>query len=221
MTSVATNADPSACRASGLRILLAEDNPALGQALEYCLRKRGHAVDLATDGEAALRLLAQGGTQLLVLDLGLPKVDGATVLMQARQRNPRLPVLVSSARDDAEARLAEHGLRADACLAKPFSIAEFERVLLQLAWRSGLADREVEGLGLGEDERRVYALLSARSDQWLDAPEIACRLGEAGSAMAPREVELCIEALRDKLAAHSPVRLVKVRGLGYGLVATG
>lgn len=212
-----TDGAPTGRPSAGAKVLVAEDNTALAQALAYCLRKAGYSVALAPDGETALALLEQGDPQILVLDLGLPKVDGAAVLRRVRQRSPRLPVLVSSARDDAETRLAEHGLRGDAYIGKPFSIADFERVLLQLAWRCGLADRQVAELALSDVELRLFALFSAGPDEWLEVPDIARRLAAAGAASG--DVDRCIEGLRDKLSARSPVRLIKVRGLGYGLVA--
>jgi len=200
-----------------MKVLLAEDTRALAEAMAYCLRRSGHTVELVGDGEQALRRLHED-TQLLVLDLGLPAVDGVQVLRAARDRRPTMPVLVSSASDNAAERLAAHGLRADACLAKPFGIADFERVVAELAWRFGLAEREAAALPLTESERRLLALLSVGQDGWLEAEQIARRMALDGNGLPPDEVQRCIDGLRDKLADGAPVRLVKVRGLGYGLM---
>ena len=201
-----------------MRVLLAEDNGALAEAMRYCLRKGGHEVEVASDGEEALAALEREAFGLLVLDLGLPKVDGIEVLRAARARRPGLPVLVSSAGEQTAERLAAHGLKADACLAKPFGIADFERVVAEVAWRHGLAEREAAALPLSEAERRLLALLSARGEAWMEADRIRHELAREQPALPPEEVQRCIDGLRDKLETGSPVRLVKVRGLGYGLM---
>ena len=201
-----------------MKVLVAEDTRALAEAMRYCLRKGGHEVEVASDGEEALAALEREAFGLLVLDLGLPKVDGIEVLRAARARRPGLPVLVSSAGEQTAERLAAHGLKADACLAKPFGIADFERVVAEVAWRHGLAEREAAALPLSEAERRLLALLSARGEAWMEADRIRHELAREQPALPPEEVQRCIDGLRDKLETGSPVRLVKVRGLGYGLM---
>lgn len=201
-----------------MKVLVAEDTRALAEAMRYCLRKGGHEVEVASDGEEALAALEREAFGLLVLDLGLPKVDGIEVLRAARARRPGLPVLVSSAGEQTAERLAAHGLKADACLAKPFGIADFERVVAEVAWRHGLAEREAAALPLTEAERRLLALLSARGEAWMEADRIRHELAREQPALPPEEVQRCIDGLRDKLETGSPVRLVKVRGLGYGLM---
>lgn len=202
-----------------MKVLVAEDTRALAEAMRYCLRKGGHEVEVASDGEEALAALEREAFGLLVLDLGLPKVDGIEVLRAARARRPGLPVLVSSAGEQTAERLAAHGLKADACLAKPFGIADFERVVATLAWRLDLAERETPALPLTDGERRLLALLSVGDGGWMETDQIARQLAaDGGSALAGDEVQRCIDGLRDKLAAGAPVRLVRVRGLGYGLM---
>lgn len=201
-----------------MKVLVAEDTRALAEAMRYCLRKGGHEVEVASDGEEALAALEREAFGLLVLDLGLPKVDGIEVLRAARARRPGLPVLVSSAGEQTAERLAAHGLKADACLAKPFGIADFERVVAEVAWRHGLAEREAAALPLTEAERRLLALLSARGEAWMEADRIRHELAREQPVLPPEEVQRCIDGLRDKLETGSPVRLVKVRGLGYGLM---
>ncbi len=106
----------------------------------------------------------------------------------------------------------------DACLAKPFGIADFERVVAEVAWRPGLAEREAAALPLTEAERRLLALLSAGGEAWMEADRIRHELAREQPVLPPEEVQRCIDGLRDKLETGSPVRLVKVRGLGYGLM---
>ena len=203
----------------GLRVLVAEDSRPLAEAMAYCLRRAGHVVDIAADGEMALAALERVDTQLLVLDLGLPRVDGTEVLRRVRAHWPRLPVLVSSARENAQERLEYCGLRADAYVGKPFAVAHFERAVAQLAWRFGLAVREAAALPLEGAQRRLLGMLTTGDDGWVDDARIAKALAASGLADAPEDIARCIEGLRDTLLACTPVRLVRVRGLGYGLIA--
>ena len=82
-----------------MRILVVEDDPALGRQLEERLRAEGYAVDLATDGENARFLGASEPFDVIVLDLGLPRVDGMTVLRDWRRDGLATPVLILTARD--------------------------------------------------------------------------------------------------------------------------
>lgn len=202
-----------------MEVLVAEDSRPLAEAMAYCLRRAGHAAELASDGEMALAALERGGTHLLVLDLGLPRVDGVEVLRRVRSRWPGLPVLVSSAREDVQDRLERLGLRGNAYVGKPFAVADFERTVAQLAWRFGLAAREAAALPLKQAERSLLDMLAVGDGGWVDDRQIASRLTAGGLGGAPSDVTRCIEGLRDTLRAHTPVRLVRVRGLGYGLIA--
>jgi CheY-like chemotaxis protein len=202
-----------------MKVLVVEDSRPLAEAMAYCLRRAGHAVELAADGEVALAALERGGTQLLVLDLGLPGIDGIEVLRRVRARWPRLPVLVSSARDDAQQRLECHALYGDAYVGKPFAVADFERAVAQLAWRFGLAVREAAALPLEDSQRCLLVMLAMGGGAWVDDGQIASGLAAGGLPAAPPEVARCVEGLRQTLSARTPVRLVRVRGLGYGLIA--
>jgi len=105
-----------------VRILIAEDDSTLSDALERSLRMSGHAVDRAADGESALQLLDTGEFDLLILDHGLPRLDGTEVLERARQLSGRLAVILISAAEDAALRVRRRGLSVDAFLIKPFGL---------------------------------------------------------------------------------------------------
>ena len=105
-----------------MRILIAEDDSTLSDALERSLRMSGHAVDRAADGESALQLLDTGEFDLLILDHGLPRLDGTEVLERARQLSGRLAVILISAAEDAALRVRRRGLGVDAFLIKPFGL---------------------------------------------------------------------------------------------------
>jgi two-component system OmpR family response regulator len=201
-----------------MRVVIAEDDVAVADGLAACLRQAGHEVAVALDGEAALQQLGCRRADLLVLDYGLPKVPGAQVLQAARARAAELPVMLISALDDAEARLAHLGLHVDAVLDKPFGLSDFERCLRQLQHRDAAARRLARAqLALADDETQVLGVLQQASLDASDSDEIAHRLRERGIAITPEAVERCIDRLGDKLAACS-LRIVRVRGLGYVLV---
>ena len=108
------------------RILIAEDDPAIAEALQCALRQVGHAVDVVGDGLATDEALKGEGFALLILDLGLPRIDGFEVLRRLRRRNATLPVLILSAREKPEDKVTGLDLGADDYLAKPFSVNELQ-----------------------------------------------------------------------------------------------
>jgi DNA-binding response OmpR family regulator len=120
-----------------MRLLLVEDDAALAEALEYSLRKDGHAVDRVANGGAADRALKTANFDLVVLDLNLPVLDGLEVLRRLRGRSSLTPVLIVSARDDGDERVRGLDLGADDFLVKPFGIHELGARVRALLRRSG------------------------------------------------------------------------------------
>src|SRR5690349_12524662 len=107
-----------------MRILVAEDDEMIASALSAALTAEGFSVDLVKDGETALDALNLGGHGLVLLDLGLPKLDGATVLERARRSGKSVPVLIVTARDGTDNRIRGLDLGADDYIVKPFQIGE-------------------------------------------------------------------------------------------------
>lgn len=107
-----------------MRILLVEDDPHIGSAIAGALQDAGMVADWVTDGNAALASVDAGAFELLLLDIGLPKKDGLSVLKQIRQKNIGIPVIMITARDAVEDRIAGLDLGADDYLVKPFLIDE-------------------------------------------------------------------------------------------------
>lgn len=107
-----------------MRILVAEDDEMIASALSAALTAEGFSVDLVKDGETALDALNLGGHGLVLLDLGLPKLDGATVLERARRSGKSVPVLIVTARDGTDDRIRGLDLGADDYIVKPFQIGE-------------------------------------------------------------------------------------------------
>ncbi|WP_145248840.1 response regulator transcription factor [Pseudomonas oryzihabitans] len=141
-----------------MRVLLIEDDPDLGEGIRTSLREEGYTLDWLKDGESAVHALREEGFDLVVLDLGLPRLDGIQVLRQSRANGLTTPVLILTARDDTEDRVAGLDAGADDYLVKPFDIKELKaRLRALLRRRNGPSQIQLEGGGIALDPatRRV------------------------------------------------------------------
>lgn len=121
-----------------MRILLVEDERGLGEGIRTGLKNEGYTVDWLEDGDSALKALQNEEFDLLVLDLGLPRLDGMTVLRQIRRNDAELPVLILTARDATEDRIRGLDAGADDYLPKPFDFNELKaRIRALLRRRNG------------------------------------------------------------------------------------
>ncbi len=135
-----------------MRLLLVEDDKALGEGLRLGLRQEGYTVDWLQDGTSALHALLSETFDLLVLDLGLPRLSGIQVLQQLRKSGSALPVLILTARDATEDRIAGLDAGADDYLIKPFDLDELKARLRALLRRSaGRAELCIEHAGVSLD----------------------------------------------------------------------
>jgi DNA-binding response OmpR family regulator len=220
-----------------MKILVVEDEVRISAFLVRGLEAEGFAVDAAGDGAGALRRLADGGYDLVVLDLLLPRIDGLTVLREIGRLRPDLPVVVLSARSDLPTKLRGFKLGASDYLAKPFSLDELiARIRAQLRRRdSGTEGVVLRAGGLALDvARRQVTLgelvvdLSDREFRLLH--HLAVHAGEVisrerlladvwGYHFEPGSnvVEVGIRRLRKKLGARAPIETV--RHGGYRLAA--
>jgi two-component system, OmpR family, response regulator len=107
-----------------VRILITEDDESLADALSFALAQAGYAVDRVGNGAAADEALKSDVFGMLILDLGLPKLDGFEVLRRLRRRNPTMPVLILSGREKPEEKVMGLDLGADDYIVKPFSLNE-------------------------------------------------------------------------------------------------
>ncbi|MFN7309426.1 MAG: response regulator, partial [bacterium] len=119
-----------------MRILIAEDDPVLADGLSRSLRSAGYAVDMVADGESADSALTAQGYDLLILDLGMPRLAGLDVLRRLRGRGSALPVLILTAADSVEQRVRGLDLGADDYMAKPFALSELEARVRALTRRA-------------------------------------------------------------------------------------
>jgi len=218
-----------------MRLLIAEDNPAVTLALSVWLPKIGHEALIAADGEQALRLLDTGSPDLLVLDLGLPRVPGIEVLKIVRRRSRYMPVLLFTARDRPVERLAAEGLAADAVLGKPFGLKEFEDRLTDLQLRFNIEGSVIVACGplrcsprdawigervlaLSAGQRAVAFRLVRNEGRPVADDQSAAALAAAGEPAATADLERCIAVLREQLVPHG-LRITRLRGLGHCLTA--
>jgi two-component system response regulator QseB len=135
-----------------MRLLLIEDDVALGEGVLQALSREGYTVDWVKDGASALHALLSEGFDLAILDLGLPKLDGLTVLKRLRESGSALPVLILTARDATEDRIAGLDAGADDYLIKPFDLSELKARLRALLRRSaGRARVIIEHAGISLD----------------------------------------------------------------------
>jgi two-component system OmpR family response regulator len=221
-----------------MKLLLAEDDAILADALSANLALAGFEVDVAPNGAVAEYLLLRQQFDLGVLDLGLPLVDGLTVLKRVRAARPTLPMLVLTALDGLDHRVAGLNAGADDYLTKPFDFPELEariRALLRRTRSVATASAQEMGrLSFDRDTRRaaigneamelsprewmLMDLLLTQRDKVVTKEQIAEAWAvERGDANAG-SIEVYIHRLRRKLDG-SGLAIRTVRGLGYLLEA--
>jgi DNA-binding response OmpR family regulator len=142
-----------------MRILVVEDDDAIADAVVHGLRASGHAVNRVGDGRSAEQMLRGGSFDLVVLDLGLPLLDGLSVLDRARRRGDLTPVLILSARDDVDDRVKGLDAGADDYIYKPFEMTELEARIRAVSRRAIARSGGEIGAGslrLQSRERRFF-----------------------------------------------------------------
>jgi DNA-binding response OmpR family regulator len=214
-----------------MRILIVEDDSLLGDALQRGLRQAGFAPDWLRDGQSAAHALAVEPYQAVVLDLGLPRLGGMQLLRQMRGRDDRTPVLVLTARDRLEDRVAGLDAGADDYLVKPVELAELAarlRALLRRSRGDSAPTVEVGELKLDpaghrawladaplELTAREFALLlelASQAGRVLSREQLEARLYEWDQSLGSNAIEVHVHHLRKKLGAD---RIRTVRGVGY------
>ena len=216
-----------------MRILLVEDDPSIAEGIRTSLRQGGHAVDHVADGGQADAALRDHGYDLLVLDLGLPGLDGSEVLQRLRRRGKGLPVLVVTARDGLAERIRVLDLGADDYLVKPFALSEFEarvRALLRRVSSQGKPELQLGRLRLDlpghrawvdrrplELTAREFGLLEAlalRADRVTSRAQLIEALCDWDQELTDNGLDIAIHRLRRKLDG-SGTGVRTIRGLGY------
>ncbi|MBD9472634.1 response regulator transcription factor [Achromobacter sp. ACM01] len=216
-----------------MRILVVEDEPTLATQLADALRQAGYTVDTAADGGTAQYMGAVETYDVVVLDLGLPVMDGLTVLKQWRAGGQGMPVLILTARDNWHEKVAGIDAGADDYLTKPFHMEELlarVRALLRRSsnhasaqWRCGplmldmrQAKVTVDGqaLSLTSHEFKVLAVLMQRAGEVISRSELTEHVYAQDNDRDSNTIDVFIARLRKKLP---PDTIETVRGLGYRL----
>jgi two-component system response regulator QseB len=221
-----------------VRLLVVEDDPQLGEALAAGLRQRGQAVDWFRDGSRADAALTGAPYDAMVLDLGLPGADGMEWLRRWRERGLALPVLILTARDAVEQRIAGLDAGGDDYLVKPISVDELAARLRAMLRRSGGRAQAVwthGDLSYDPAAKRVWwqgqeveltgrelALLEAllmHPQRVLSKAQLLEKLYDwSGGEPESNALEVHVHHLRRKI---DPAIVRTVRGVGYALGATG
>jgi two-component system OmpR family response regulator len=221
-----------------MRILIAEDDQVLADGLLRSLRAGGYAVDQVGTGNEADAAIAGHEFDLVILDLGLPRMHGFEVLRKMRARGgtgSTVPVLILTAADSVEQRVKGLDLGADDYMAKPFSLQELEARVRALTRRglgtassllkhgpltfdatgrvAYLNDQMVE---LSARELSLLEVLLQRAGRLVSKDQLVERLCEWGEEVSNNAIEVYIHRLRKKIE-QGPVRIATVRGLGYCL----
>lgn len=218
-----------------MRILIAEDDPVLADGLSRSLRAGGYAIDLVSTGDEADTALSAQNFDLLILDLGLPKIAGLEVLRRLRARNARVPVLILTAADSVEQRVRALDLGADDYMAKPFALSELEARVRALTRRAAgvtqsllrngplaldqagrVATIHEQPLDLSARELALLEVLLQRAGRIVSKEHLVDHLCEWGEEVSNNAIEVYVHRLRKKLEPGG-IRIVTVRGLGYCL----
>jgi DNA-binding response OmpR family regulator len=218
-----------------MRILLTEDDAALAEALQFSLTRAGYAVDWVANGVAADDTLKDDVFGLLILDLGLPKLDGFEVLRRLRRRNSSLPVLILSGREKPEEKVLGLDLGADDYLVKPFSLNELQARVRALLRRSqgGVAplicygglvfdtvDRTAsvngKALPLSTHESGVLEVLVQRFGRVVSKEQMVEQLYSYDKEVSHNAIEVYVHRLRKKIAG-SGITVRTLYGRGYAL----
>lgn len=217
-----------------MRILIAEDDQIIADGLCRTLRQSGYAVDCAGNGVDAETALLNYHYDLLILDLGLPRLNGLEVLRRLRARDSQLPVLILTALDGTSDRVKGLDLGADDYMGKPFDLAEVEARVRALTRRSSgtapvvqhgaltydqvgrVASVHGQNLDLSVRELGLLEIMLSRVGRLVSKDQLVDHLCGWGEEVSHNAIEVYIHRLRKKVEPAG-VRIVTVRGLGYCL----
>jgi two-component system OmpR family response regulator len=218
-----------------LRILITEDDRALAEALQFSMTQAGYAVDCVSNGADADEALKGEGFELLILDLGLPKLDGFEVLRRLRRRNTTMPVLILSGRERPEEKVTGLDLGADDYLVKPFSLGELQarvRALLRrgqggaapvlnygtLSYDTTNRSASIDGstLTLSVHETGVLEVLIRRFGRVVSKEQLVEQLYTYDHEVSHNAIEVYMHRLRKKITGAG-VAVRTLYGRGYVL----
>ncbi len=222
-----------------MRILLVEDHPALRQMIRDHLSQKGFVTDTVALGDEALSALRTAAYDAVILDLGLPDIDGMAVLAQLRS-GPcgAIPILIVTARDAVQDRIAGLDAGADEYIVKPFDLAELEARLRAVLRRPGRMERDIyrfadlvfdtvsrtakvggTPLNLTRRETALLETLLRAAGNVVVRDALEDRLYGFDEPVTPNAIEAAVSRLRRKIkAANARIRIETRRGIGYRVV---
>lgn len=222
-----------------MRLLLAEDDPQLGETLAKGLRERAYAVDLVADGDAAVLKAALNEYDAVVLDVLMPHRDGFAVCRELRRRGNHVPVLMLTARDATEDKITGLDAGADDYLTKPFEFLELLARLRALVRRRGdvlptaitvgdlvvdtrqqTASRAGRPISLTHKEYTFLEFLARNAGRVVSRGDISAHVWDDNHDPFTNSIEVYVTRLRRKIDDGAPVPLIHTRrGAGYLLAA--
>jgi len=220
-----------------MNLLLIEDDAVLSNGLSYALQQSGYTISTTDSGSYALQLLDAEDFDLIILDLGLPDMDGMEILRQIRHKKIAVPVIILTARDELNDRIEGMNQGADDYLTKPFDLGELEARIHALIRRcySGFGNQIQAGqlslntqtheitangehINLSVRELALLEMLILQVGKVVCKERISQRLAATGEALADNAIEVAIHRLRKRIEPYQAV-IQTVRGLGYLLEA--
>jgi DNA-binding response OmpR family regulator len=216
-----------------VKILLVEDDAALGHAMSTSLNRAGYTVNWAHDGYEADIAMHDNVYDAVILDLGLPKIDGFEVLKRMRDRKVTAPVIILTARDDLDDRIKGLDLGADDYLTKPFKLPELEaRLRAQIRRNNAILASTIEygplvlnitdkmltmngeQILLSPREFSVLEMLLSRVGRVVSKEAIVETLCKWDEGIGNNAIEVYIHRIRKKLEPIG-INVLTIRGLGY------
>jgi DNA-binding response OmpR family regulator len=215
-----------------VKILLIEDNETLAKGVSKKLKEIGYIVDIFNDGEDGLYAIEISAYDLLILDLGLPIIDGIEIIKRLRSSQQNLPILVISARDKLDQRILGLSTGADDYLCKPFELDEVIARVQALLRRSKnqitniiayndllfntqtlILTKESELIDLSKRELKIFQFLLQNQNAIVSKDNIVDHITTIDDEFNPTAIETYISRLRKKLG--DSINIKTVRGLGY------
>lgn len=220
-----------------MRITLVEDNVGLAKGIAYSLQDAGHAVDMLHDGAQADVFLRGDTSDLIILDINLPGIDGLHLLKGLRARDDQRPVILLTARAETEDRVLGLDAGADDYLIKPFEMAELEARVRALSRRRAVPQRQLQQIGslqfdpaarqlfagdaaieLPRRELAVFECLMASQGRLVTKTAILDYAYGLGADVEEKVVEVYVSRIRTRLKPYG-LTIRSQRGLGYQLLS--
>jgi DNA-binding response OmpR family regulator len=214
-------------------VLLAEDDASISEPLARALRREGYDVDVSSDGPGTLEVAMAGGIDLIVLDIGLPRLDGLEVCRRLRSDGQTVPVLILTARADEVDTVIGLDAGADDYVTKPFRLAELLARVRALLRRGTPETSVVQGVRVDADARRAWIGDAELELTTKEFDLLSVLVGDAGKVVTREQImrevwdskwwgstktlDMHISWLRRKLGddAHNPRYITTVRGVGF------